>query len=58
MAAQGSGLPLEPETPDERSGTDPNVVFPTAICTIGTTPYVFDGMADSAIGVAKFHCGD
>ena len=43
---------LEPETLDERVGTVPNVVFPTAIATIDGAEFVFYGMADSSIGVA------
>jgi predicted GH43/DUF377 family glycosyl hydrolase len=44
---------LVPETDDERSGTVPNVVFPTAIEQVDGTTYVFYGMADSKIGVAR-----
>lgn len=44
---------LSAETDDERSGTVPNVVFPTAIEDIDGVPYVFYGMADSRIGVAR-----
>lgn len=44
---------LAPETDDERSGIVPNVVFPTAIETIGERTFVFYGMADSKIGVAE-----
>jgi beta-1,2-mannobiose phosphorylase / 1,2-beta-oligomannan phosphorylase len=44
---------LVPETDDERSGTVPNVVFPTAIEEVDGTTYVFYGMADSKIGVAR-----
>jgi predicted GH43/DUF377 family glycosyl hydrolase len=43
---------LGPETVDERVGTVPNVVFPTAIAAIDDRDYVFYGMADSSIGVA------
>ena len=43
---------LEPATVDERVGTVPNVVFPTAIATIDGRDFVFYGMADSSIGVA------
>jgi predicted GH43/DUF377 family glycosyl hydrolase len=46
---------LEPETPDERSGIVPNVVFPTAIETVDGVPYLFYGMADSRIGVARIN---
>lgn len=44
---------LSPETADERDGIVPNVVFPTAIETIGDRTFVFYGMADSKIGVAE-----
>jgi predicted GH43/DUF377 family glycosyl hydrolase len=44
---------LEPATAEETAGIVPNVVFPTAIEKIGDTHYVFYGMADSAIGVAR-----
>ena len=44
---------LVPETADERSGTVPNVVFPTAIEEIDGVRYVFYGMADAKIGVAR-----
>jgi predicted GH43/DUF377 family glycosyl hydrolase len=44
---------LAPETEAETSGTVPNVVFPTAIEKIDGVRYVFYGMADSRIGVAR-----
>ena len=44
---------LSPETADETNGTVANVVFPTAIETVGDDIFVFYGMADSKIGVAK-----
>lgn len=44
---------LTAETEDERSGIVPNVVFPTAIEEIAGVRYVFYGMADSKIGVAR-----
>ncbi|MEY2847969.1 MAG: hypothetical protein RI885_634 [Actinomycetota bacterium] len=44
---------LEAETDDERSGIVPNVVFPTAIEEIEGQLFVFYGMADSKIGVAR-----
>jgi len=44
---------LEPETDEERDGTVPNVVFPTAIEEVDGTRFVFYGMADSRIGVAR-----
>jgi predicted GH43/DUF377 family glycosyl hydrolase len=42
-----------PETEDERAGVVPNVVFPTAIESIDGVRYVFYGMADAKIGVAR-----
>ncbi|MCP2031398.1 putative GH43/DUF377 family glycosyl hydrolase [Okibacterium sp. HSC-33S16] len=44
---------LAAETEDERSGIVPNVVFPTAIENIDGVHFVFYGMADSKIGVAR-----
>ncbi len=44
---------LSPETDDERSGTVANVVFPTAIEQVDGVSYVFYGMADAKIGVAR-----
>jgi len=44
---------LEPEAAAERSGIVPNVVFPTAIEEIDGVHYLFYGMADSKIGVAR-----
>lgn len=44
---------LAPETPEEIDGTVGNVVFPTAVERIGDERFVFYGMADSAIGVAR-----
>lgn len=44
---------LRAETDDERGGIVPNVVFPTAIEEIDGVRYVFYGMADSKIGVAR-----
>ncbi|SMH48862.1 Predicted glycosyl hydrolase, GH43/DUF377 family [Rathayibacter oskolensis] len=44
---------LAPETEDERGGIVPNVVFPTAIEEIDGVHFVFYGMADSKIGVAR-----
>ena len=44
---------LEPLTAGEREGTVPNVVFPTAIEEIDGQRFVFYGMADSSIGVAR-----
>jgi predicted GH43/DUF377 family glycosyl hydrolase len=44
---------MAPETEEERSGTVPNVVFPTAIEEIDGVRHVFYGMADAHIGVAR-----
>ncbi len=44
---------LTPETEGERAGTVPNVVFPTAIEEVDGVRFVFYGMADSRIGVAR-----
>ncbi len=44
---------LEPETEAETSGIVSNVVFPTALERIDRVWYVFYGMADEKIGVAR-----
>lgn len=44
---------LQPEATDERHGTVADVVFPTAIERIGHRTFVFYGMADARIGVAR-----
>jgi predicted GH43/DUF377 family glycosyl hydrolase len=44
---------LVPETDDERAGTVSNVVFPTAIEQVDGVHFVFYGMADKKIGVAR-----
>jgi predicted GH43/DUF377 family glycosyl hydrolase len=44
---------LEPLVAEERRGTVPNVVFPTAIEELDGQRFVFYGMADSSIGVAR-----
>ncbi len=44
---------LEATTEHERSGIVPNVVFPTAIEEVEGVHFVFYGMADSKIGVAR-----
>jgi beta-1,2-mannobiose phosphorylase / 1,2-beta-oligomannan phosphorylase len=53
VLARTSSPLLEPLTSEERDGTVPNVVFPTAIEEIGGQRFVFYGMADSSIGVAR-----
>ncbi len=44
---------LEPQTDAETHGVAPNVVFPTAIESTAAGTFVFYGMADSRIGVAR-----
>ncbi|GAA1721512.1 glycosidase [Fodinicola feengrottensis] len=44
---------MVPELADERAGAVSNVVFPTAIERIQGQHYVFYGMADAKIGVAR-----
>ncbi|MDQ2739703.1 MAG: glycosidase [Actinomycetota bacterium] len=44
---------LAPLVPEERDGTVPNVVFPTAIQEVVGQRFVFYGMADSSIGAAR-----
>lgn len=53
VLARTSAPLLSPEAPEERAGTVPNVVFPTAIEEIDGVMYVFYGMADTSIGVAR-----
>ena len=53
MLARTAEPLLSPSAPEERSGTVPNVVFPTAIEAIEGVTYVFCGMADTSIGVAR-----
>ncbi len=53
IIARSSEPLLAPEVAEEVSGTLGNVVFPTAIETIGGRDFVFYGMADSSIGVAE-----
>jgi predicted GH43/DUF377 family glycosyl hydrolase len=48
---------LEPATAEETAGTVPNVVFPTAIEEIEGQHFVFYGMADTSIGVARLDLG-
>lgn len=49
---------MAPETEEERSGTVPNVVFPTAVEEVDGVRYVFYGMADAHIGVARLERTD
>ncbi len=49
---------LTPETAEETAGTVANVVFPTAIEMVDGVHYVFYGMADARIGVARLERTD
>jgi predicted GH43/DUF377 family glycosyl hydrolase len=50
---------LEPELVEEREGIVPNVVFPTALERVSDAEaFVFYGMADSRIGVARLRRTD
>jgi predicted GH43/DUF377 family glycosyl hydrolase len=53
VTARTSSPLLAPVAAEERDGTVPNVVFPTAIEQIDGRRFVFYGMADSSIGVAR-----
>lgn len=53
VVARSSEPLLEAETEEERNGIVPNVVFPTAIEEIDGQLWVFYGMADTKIGVAR-----
>jgi predicted GH43/DUF377 family glycosyl hydrolase len=44
---------LAPLVAEERQGTVPNVVFPTAIAEVDGQRFLFYGMAESSIGVAR-----
>jgi predicted GH43/DUF377 family glycosyl hydrolase len=48
---------LTPEAAQETAGITPNVVFPTATEQIGEHRYVFYGMGDACIGVARLDAG-
>lgn len=53
VVARTSRPLLSADAPEERDGIVPNVVFPTAIEEVEGQRYVFYGMADSKIGVAR-----
>jgi predicted GH43/DUF377 family glycosyl hydrolase len=53
VVARTPGPVLAPWVDEERVGTVPNVVFPTAIEEVDGQRFVFYGMADSSIGVAR-----
>lgn len=44
---------LEPQLPEELTGTVDNVVFPTALANVDGEQFLFYGMADTHIGVAR-----
>jgi beta-1,2-mannobiose phosphorylase / 1,2-beta-oligomannan phosphorylase len=44
---------LTPQTPEEKAGVDRHIVFPSAIADIDAVPYVFYGVADRHVGVAR-----
>lgn len=44
---------LEPQLPEELTGTVDNVVFPTALENVDGEQFLFYGMADTHIGVAR-----
>ena len=49
---------LSPEIAEEQVGVVGNVVFPTAVETVGDQSFVFYGMADARIGVARLDRSD
>jgi beta-1,2-mannobiose phosphorylase / 1,2-beta-oligomannan phosphorylase len=53
VLARTPGPLLEPVEAEERQGLVPNVVFPTAIAEVDGQRFVFYGMADTSIGVAR-----
>jgi predicted GH43/DUF377 family glycosyl hydrolase len=53
VLARTSGPLLAPTAAEELSGAVPNVVFPSAIEEIDGRRYIFYGMADTSIGVAR-----
>jgi len=54
VIARSSTPLLQPELDEERDGIVPNVVFPTAWEFVSDEEaFVFYGMADSRIGVAR-----
>ena len=53
VVARTSEPLMHPDTPDERVGTVSNVVFPTCTEETSAGTFVFYGMADARIGVAR-----
>jgi predicted GH43/DUF377 family glycosyl hydrolase len=48
---------LAPETSEERAGVDRHIVFPSGLARIGDTHYLFYGISDRYIGVARLEHG-
>jgi predicted GH43/DUF377 family glycosyl hydrolase len=49
---------LAPETTEERAGVDRHIVFPSGLALIGDTHYLFYGISDRYIGVARLERGE
>lgn len=49
---------LEPETPEERLGQTPNVVFPCGAARMGEWVYLYYGAADSVVCVARMRLAE
>ena len=48
---------MAPETTEERAGVDRHIVFPSGLARIGDTHYLFSGISDRYIGVARLEHG-
>jgi predicted GH43/DUF377 family glycosyl hydrolase len=48
---------LAPETTEERAGVDRHIVFPSGLARIGDAHYLFYGISDRYIGVARLEHG-
>ena len=53
VVARTTGPLMSPDNPEEQVGTVSNVVFPTCIEDTAAGTFVFYGMADARIGVAR-----
>ena len=53
VVARTSQPLMSPDNPEEQVGTVSNVVFPTSIEETSAGTFVFYGMADARIGVAR-----
>lgn len=49
---------LAPETVEERAGVDRHIVFPSGLACIGEQRFLFYGVSDRYIGVARLEEGD